>query len=76
MAKVKVKVAVAVDSTGDWVASGWKHPEPSIAKILYHTGIIDSLNGVEETFYWLEAELDIPETSTIVPEVTKAEKPE
>ena len=57
---IKVRVAVSVDCNGDWSASGWSSTSPED----FHGYTIDSLEPGENR-YWLEAELQIPETKTI-----------
>jgi len=66
MAKVKVRIAVAVDDSGDWMAAGadvWDDEEAEREA--------DLCPG--DTLYWLETELDIPEPKVIEPTVTRAE---
>jgi len=57
---IKVRVAVSVDCNGDWSASGWS----STSSEDFHSYTIDALEPGENR-YWLEAELDVPETKTI-----------
>jgi len=68
---VRVKIAVSVDHTGDWAASGWK----GAIEEEMHSYTIDSLEHGERR-YWLEAELELPEgPTTITPTVTEATQP-
>ena len=53
---VRVRIAVAVDPTGDWSSAGWKSADPGEL----HSYAIDTLE-VGERRYWLEADLEIPE---------------
>ena len=64
MKKVRVKIAVAVDHTGNWSAVGWKGLEDNEA----FSYAIESLEPGEAR-NWIEAELSIPEIKTIT-EVT------
>ena len=68
MAKVKVRIAVAVTPEGDWNAVGWSgaSSDGDIMSIC-----VDSLASGEKR-YWLEAELDAPETPAVQATVTAA----
>ncbi len=59
--KVKVRIAVAVDHTGDWGSSGWKSLDDGEAMMYASEMIKDG-----ESRYWLEAELDAPESAKVV----------
>jgi len=61
MAKVKVRVAVAVDHTGDWNAYGTKN-----GKDKEMMGIAVETVEDGEARYFLEAELDLPLTGDTV----------
>ena len=61
MSKVKVRIAVAVDHTGDWNAYGTKN-----GKDKEMMGIAVETVEDGEARYFLEAELDIPETGSTV----------
>ena len=64
---VKVRVAVTVDASGDWCASGWKGGDDD--------EVMDSAAGSigdNEACFWLEAELPVPEVPTITATVTEA----
>lgn len=66
--KVKVRIAVAVDSDGDWNACGWSDaPDDSTTM-----GIACETLGDGERRYWIEAELDAPEVATVQGKVTPA----
>jgi hypothetical protein len=67
MAKVKVRVAVAVDPQGDWASSGFSGQDEAEA----HSYCTDHIQPGESR-YWLEAEVDIPEPVTVQAEVTPA----
>lgn len=68
MPKVKVRVAVGVDNTGDWNAYGTKN-----AKDKDMMGIAVETLEYGEARYFIEAELDVPETDVTVPaQVEKA----
>ena len=69
---VKVKVAVCVDSKGNWSATGWssaKNPPE------FHSCIREDAADDVIADYWLEAELPLPETPIICPTVTEATQP-
>lgn len=65
--KTKVRIAVAVDPTGDWHAVGWKTADDH-EKMVLSTEHLDP----GEARYWLEAELDVPEIRTATPTVIPA----
>jgi hypothetical protein len=70
--KVKVVVAVAVDSKGNWNATGWS---PSGGKPIARTAMMDlAIEGVEdgEARYFLEAEVEVPTIPILNAEVKKA----
>jgi len=56
MRKVKVKIAVAIDSDGDWNAVGRAGQDErevmDIASLIVYTNA---------ALYWVEAELEVPE---------------
>lgn len=62
MGKVKVRIAVAVDPTGDWNAYGYKHIRSDADMMAIACEVLST----GEARYFLEAELDIPEQKTIV----------
>lgn len=72
MKTVKVRVAVAVDPTGKWNASGWNadNGEP------VEDAMDIAIEGVGEgaTRYWLEAELPVPEVQTVTAKIERAAK--
>ena len=61
--KTKIRVAVAIDATGDWNACGWGGPA-STSKDSEKMGL--AVDGVDdgEARYWLEAEIDLPTDAT------------
>ncbi len=63
---VKVRIAVVVDETGDWSAVGYPTMRDD------RDGIADCLNGLSLRWFWLEAELPLPETATVTPSVEEA----
>ena len=68
---VKVRIAVAVDPSGDWSAAG--HRDATWKDVDY---ILDGV-GNGEARYWVEAELPIPETRTVESSgVLKMEEPD
>ena len=67
MSKVKVRIAVAVDHTGNWNSCGWREAEDSDAMQLATEAVVPG-----EARYWLEAELDLPTETTVQATVTEA----
>lgn len=61
MKTVKVRIAVAVDDTGRWQASGWRNQKDSDAMAT----AIEFLDSTPEARYFIEAELLVPEVQTI-----------
>jgi hypothetical protein len=70
MAKVKVRIAVAVDPEGDWVASGSKSVNKWIDNMDY---LLDHLHAGEAR-YWVEAELEVPDAQEVQGTVSIATK--
>lgn len=68
MQTVKVKIAVAVDSTGNWNACGWRNAPSDAEKMAL---CVEPLNDGEAR-YWLEAELSLPEHQIVAPIVSVA----
>lgn len=68
MKTVKVRIAVAVDSDGDWSASGWKGARDYHAMGTAVDGVGDNASR-----YWITAELPIPEAPTIAGSVEVAQ---
>lgn len=66
MAKVKVRVAVAVDKHGKWNALGYAGCDDAFAQSLAAEVVSEG-----ERHYWLEAELDIPEEQIVNAQVTE-----
>jgi len=66
MAKVKVRVAVAVDHTGDWNSCGSKNMKDKEAMSIASETVEEG-----EARYFLEAELDIPEHAVVQAKVEK-----
>jgi hypothetical protein len=66
---VKVRIAVSVDRTGAWSSAGWSGSDSDD----FHSYTIDSLIPGENR-YWLEAELEVPETETISAQVSQLPK--
>lgn len=63
--KVKVRIAVAVDSGGDWNSAGWGSGSDEDKM-----GIACETVANGEARYWLEAELDVPEAKVVDAQVT------
>ena len=57
---VRVRIAVAVDPTGDWSSAGWKSADPG----KLHSYAVEDLEPGERR-YWLEADLEIPEVTAM-----------
>jgi hypothetical protein len=66
---VKVRIAVSVDCNGDWSSAGWSSTDSTDSEN-FHSYTIDSLEPGENR-YWLEAELEVPETKTITAQVSQ-----
>jgi hypothetical protein len=67
MATVKVRIAVAMDPEGDWIAYGcnnWTDPSSEIRS----SGMLDTLHEGEQVVI-VEAYIPIPDTRTITGEV-------
>lgn len=69
---VKVRIAVAVDRRGEWAAAGWS---------AYGGGEpVDVLDGhleeleCGERFYWVEAQLEVPEVEVVQGETREAQR--
>lgn len=72
MRTVKVRIAVGVDPTGNWNSCGWKSnmkPEKYDQEAI---GLALDPLEVGENIYWLEAELNVPESTIVEPTVTAA----
>jgi hypothetical protein len=63
MKTVKVRIAVAVDPSGSWNASGWLNADGRELDLL-----MDDM-GVGGAFYWVTAELPIPSVQEVAGEV-------
>lgn len=61
MAKVKVRIALAIDSNGKWMAVGWKHATNDEMM----DNAIDGMDSGERR-YFIEAEVEAPEPPTVV----------
>lgn len=70
MAKVKVRIAVAVDPTGAWNSCGWKSTTPQDDEELMGMACEPLETG--EAYYWLTAELDIPSAQEVSATVERA----
>lgn len=65
---IKVRIACAVDIDGDWSARGWKNASNSqmtndVTSDIWHP------NGLK--VHWIEAEVPVPERTTIKGEVNE-----
>lgn len=67
--KTKVRIALAINSDGEWNCCGWSKADDSEKIDLAIEGI-GPANG--DQLYWLEAEIEIPQPETIQAEVTPA----
>lgn len=68
---VRVRIAVAVDETGDWSASGWRLTPGRSPAGHYDEmqGIaLDGVMGKHVVYHWIEADIPIPEETTHVVE--------
>lgn len=73
MAKVKVRIAVAVDVNGNWASTGWGKNKGNYSKKRDDEMMEFALETLEpgEAQYFIEAELDIPTIKTISATVSK-----
>lgn len=65
--KVKIRIAVAIDSNGDWNCSGYKKPDGK-SQEKHDNDMMDFASEMVndgERRYWIEAEIDTPENTTI-----------
>ena len=73
-ATVKVRIAVAVDPKGRWVASGWSGDNSSGPES--HNELLemydDDTIGPSERFFWLTAELPLPTIDEVPAESEEA----
>lgn len=71
--KVRVKIAVAVDPDGKWMASGYGYGNP----IDWNEQMVCMLDDLApgEARYWVTAELDVPEIKEIQGECQPVEIP-
>lgn len=79
MKTMTIKILVAVGSNGDWAASGWGQKDKTPDKVSIETmkGIAsDNLEADQYHHYvWVDAEVPIPEISTIFGTAIKTELP-
>jgi hypothetical protein len=68
MPDVQVRIAVAVDSKGNWHAAGWPEADTSAMDI-----VVDNVDDGEAR-YWLTATLPVPEAQTVRAEVAEAKE--
>jgi len=66
MSKVNVRIALAIDKSGNWTASGWSNKDGTPADGDAMDLCIDCVDEGEAR-YWIECELDILEPQVIVP---------
>jgi len=73
MTTVRVRIAVAVDPQGNWNAAGWKvhGHQPEEREFLFCA--LEGLDSSEESCFWVEADLPIPEIQTVQGEVKVGE---
>ncbi len=74
--KVKIRVAVIVDSNGDWGAAGWSHAKNLDCCFDECAEGISNDTGTVGEKWIMEAEIDVPVQSvrTIESTITKQEK--
>ena len=67
MKTIKIKIAVAIDASGKWSASGWGVENKPCKDVPMDIAV----EGVKEggRRYWVEAEIEVPEELTIQGEV-------
>lgn len=61
---MKIRIAVAIDHTGQWNAAGWGGPNSSATEDDLMGFAIDPL-GDGERRYWVEADIDPPAVTTV-----------
>lgn len=61
---VRVKIAVAVDEFGGWNSSGWRSKKPDYESEAQSLAL-EGVEGVHVAFHWVEADVPVPETTTI-----------
>lgn len=64
---VKVRIAVAVNEKGEWVASGWRTQRGGDDMANPSDNYLSNAarEDVGGSVYWIEAEVPVPETLTI-----------
>jgi len=68
---VKVRIAVAVDGTGTWVAAGWPtSQEKASGFLLAHDYVSELADHI--AYHWVTAELPIPAETEVEGEVEDA----
>ena len=65
--KVKVKIAVAIDSDCNWNSCGWGSPDEDNSSDCMSMAVDPLLNG--EKRYWIEAIIDTPSVETVIGDV-------
>lgn len=68
--KVTVRIAVAVDPSGDWNSSGW-----GSASDTQKMDLAVETVGSGERRYWLTAELEVPKIQDVPAAITPADEP-
>lgn len=71
MKTVKVKIAVAVDTDGEWNSSGWSPINESDDLFIF---LACKSMSEKAQVYWLTAELPVPENPTITTICANMEK--
>lgn len=72
MKKTKVRIALAVDSQGDWNACGWSRDGKPTLDDDMMTAAVEMVSDGENQ-YWVEVEVEIPEPKTVQGKATKAD---
>ena len=72
---VRVRIAVAVDETGDWATSGWNSKHDHKYDQRAQDAALEGVTGRHVGFHWIEADIPIPVTTTLVVEPTEATNP-
>lgn len=71
MKTVRVKIAVAIDPTGNWNSSGWSNNGVPVIKDAMDIAV-DGVGDGEQR-YWIEADIPVPEQFVIEGIVVKDE---
>ena len=69
---MKIRIAVAVDSSGEWRAQGWSHSDEVGVMAYAMDGVDLDERKLAIAQYWVEAEVEIPAPKVIQATAEKA----